>query len=86
VFDWDEANVEHIARHGVTIEEAEESLTDSRRVGASAFQVEGEHRRAVIGATADGRLLFVVYTRRKRKVRVITARDATQSERRRYRR
>lgn len=25
-FDWDEANIGHIARHGVTPEEAEESM------------------------------------------------------------
>jgi hypothetical protein len=27
-FDWDEANMRHIARHGVTPEEAEEAVTN----------------------------------------------------------
>jgi len=31
--DWDDANVEHIARHGITPEEAEEVLLDRRRIG-----------------------------------------------------
>jgi uncharacterized DUF497 family protein len=85
-FEWDEANEEHIARHGVTPEEAEEALTDSRRVGAPAYNTEGEQRRAYLGATDDGRVLFVVYTRRRSKLRVVAARDATSAQRRRYRR
>jgi uncharacterized DUF497 family protein len=84
--EWDEANEAHIARHGVTPEEVEEALTDPRRIGASAYNTEGEQRRALLGATADGRVLFVVYTRRGAKLRVVAARDATAVQRRRYRR
>jgi hypothetical protein len=40
VFDWDDANEEHLARHGVTPEEAEEALTDPRRIGKPAHAVE----------------------------------------------
>ena len=85
-FDWDEANERHLARHGVTPEEAEEALTDPRRLGAPAYDIEGELRRAFLGATTDGRVLFVVTTLRRGSVRVITARDATLAQRRRYRR
>jgi len=85
-FDWDEGNVDHLDRHGVTPEEVEEALMDSRRVGTAAYNAPGERRSAVVGATEDGRLLFVVYTWRGRKVRVVTARDADQAQRRRYRR
>lgn len=73
-FDWDAANEEHIARHGVAAEDAEEAVTDPRRLRAPAYEVEGEERRAVVGATEDGRVLFVVYTRRDGRLRVITAR------------
>jgi uncharacterized protein len=86
LFDWDDANVGHLARHGVTLEEAEEALVDPRRIGASAYNVAGERRWAIIGSAEDGRVLFVVFTRRDRRIRVITARDAIQSEWRRYRR
>jgi uncharacterized protein len=85
-FDWDEANEEHIARHDVTPEEAEEALTDPRRIGAPAYNVGTERRRAVLGATIDGRVLFVVFTIRRGKLRVVAARDATTTQRRRYRR
>jgi len=86
VFEWDEANVDHIARHGVTREEVEEVLLDRRRIGSSAYNVPGERRWAIIGSTDAGRILSVVFTRRHRAIRVVTALDANQAERRRYRR
>ena len=55
-------------------------------IGTPAYDAAGEARRAVIGATDAGRILFVVFTRRRSTVRVITARDATPAEKRRYRR
>lgn len=85
-FDWDDGNVDHIDRHGVAPEEAEEALSDTHRVGVAAYNSTGERRSAVVGATADGRLLFVVYAWRQGKLRVITAREADQAQRRRYRR
>jgi uncharacterized protein len=86
VFDWDDANIDHIAEHGVEPEEAEEALGDPRRVPREAYNVAGERRRAVLGTTLNERVLFVVYTLRGRLTRVVTARDADESERRQYRR
>lgn len=85
-FDWNEANVSHISRHNVIPEEAEEALLDPRRIGIPAYQVATEQRWAVLGATENGRILFVVFTRREGLIRVVTARDATNKEKRRYRR
>ena len=85
-FEWDEGNVDHLDRHGVNLPEAEEALSDPRRVGAGAYNMEAERRSAVIGATQDERILFVVYTWRQGKLRVVTARDADLAQRRRYRR
>jgi uncharacterized DUF497 family protein len=84
VFEWDDGNLDHIAEHGISAEEAEEAVEDPRRTLAPAYGVAGERRRAVLGATVAGRLLFVVYTHRGGRIRVITARDATPRERRRY--
>ncbi len=86
VFEWDEANVAHLAAHDVRPDEAEEALLDPRRVGTSAYQAASERRWAIIGATEARRVLLVVLTRRGRRVRVITARNATTREGRRYRR
>ena len=85
MFDRDDANVDHLARHNVTPEEAEEALQDPRRIGTPAYEVESERRWALIGATEDGRVLFVVFTRRGRQGRVVTGQDATPREKRRYR-
>jgi uncharacterized DUF497 family protein len=84
VFDWDYDNVTHLAIHGVTPEEAEEALLDPRRIGAPAYRVRNEMRYGAIGSTEEGRVLFVVFTRRRGLIRAIHARDAPRPERRRY--
>jgi uncharacterized DUF497 family protein len=82
-FDWDEANAAHVARHGVRREEA---LTDPRRLVLRIRSQRGAERWAALGATRRaGRVLFVVFTRRRGRVRAITARDATPEEKRRHR-
>jgi uncharacterized protein len=71
-FDWDEANVGHIARHGIQPVEAEEVvLNDPLDLGVEA--VEGEERYLNLGATSQGRVLLVVTTWREERVRVVTA-------------
>ena len=52
-FDWDEANTTHIARHGVRPEEAEEALTDPRRLVLRIRSQAGEERWTALGATED---------------------------------
>jgi predicted DNA binding CopG/RHH family protein/uncharacterized DUF497 family protein len=63
-FDWDEANVRHVANHRVTPEEAEQViLNDPIDLGIEI--VEGEDRYLNLGATARGRVLLVVTTWRQ---------------------
>lgn len=83
-FEWDEHNTSHIRRHEVTQAEAEEALTDPHLVDMPTYSTRYERRWAVLGATRQGRILFVVYTRREDRVRVVTARDASRQERRLY--
>ncbi len=85
MFEWDEANVGHIVRHGVEPWEAEEALLDAGRIGVAAYNARGERHWAALGATESGRVLFVVFTRRWDRVRVVKGRDATGKEKRRYR-
>ncbi len=84
-FEWNQANRSHVRQHLVEPAEAEDALLDRARVGARAYRVRGEQRWFSLGATEDGRVLFVVFTRRRSKIRIITARDATPREKRRYR-
>ena len=86
-FDWNQANVDHLAEHGVDPEEAEEAATDPRRRPTVANQFPGQPRRsAIIGRTDSGRIIVVVMTRSGRFTRVITAFDADTSQKRQYRR
>ena len=86
-FWWDDVNIEHIARHGIELEEAEDALTDPQRLHFQAHRgPRGERRSAVLGKTESGRILFVVITKRKTSFRVVTAREASSNEKRFYRR
>ena len=69
-FDWDEANIGHMARHSVLPEEAEQViLNDPVDLGIEI--VKGEERELNLGATAQGRILLVVTTWREDRVRVV---------------
>jgi uncharacterized DUF497 family protein len=71
-FDWDNANITHIAEHNVIPQEAEEVLLgDPIDLG---FEVNnGEDRWGYIGETNEGRILRVVITLREEGMRVVTA-------------
>jgi len=83
-FEWDAANRQHIARHGVREPEAEEAYLDPNAVTLEVSHVAGEPREALIGMTAVGRILVVVVTERAGRVRMVTARRATRSEQQYY--
>lgn len=85
-FVWDDANLEHIARHGIEDYEAEEVFEDPDVRPFDAQNRRGERRFGVFGMTEDGRILVVIYILRSGDIRVVTARDAEPKEKRRYRR
>lgn len=86
MFEWDDANVDHIAEHGVEPEEAEEAVDDRYDDRYKVAVPPHSGRDRIIGKTGDGRVLCVVLDRRATGWRVVTARDATDSEKRAYRR
>ncbi len=71
-FDWDKANIGHVARHRVQPEEAEQFIVN-RPVDLGMEIVESEERYISLGATLQGRVLIVVTTWREDRVRVVTA-------------
>lgn len=85
-FDWDVGNInKSLIKHGVTSRECEELLGKSDKV----ILVDRKHsleesRFIVIGKTARNRLLFLVFTLRGRKIRVVSARDLNRKEYRLY--
>lgn len=79
-FQWDDANEEHIARHGVTPAEAEELFFGRFELRRSRLG-----RYLVLGRSAAGRHLAVVIDKLGAGwVRVVTARDMSGAERRLY--
>jgi uncharacterized DUF497 family protein len=78
-FEWDEGNIEDIALHGVTPEDAEYVLLHpTLDVGYEDWH--GEERYAEVGATASGRILLVWTTWRGDRIRVVTAFDAPKQD------
>lgn len=71
-FQWDGANIGHVARHRVLPEEAEQVIFNDP-VDLGLEIVEGEERYLSLGATVQGRVLLVVATWRDDQVRVVTA-------------
>ncbi len=80
---WDEASEAHVARHAVTPDEVEDVLFCRPRLVQG-----GPHGTTyVMGTTLAGRYLFVVVATADRGgVYVVTAREMTDVERRRFRR
>ena len=84
VFDWDAANVERIARHGITPEECEEAYRNGPMV-IERQRRKHERRRLCLGETSRGRLLTFVVIERSGKLRFVTAYPMHASQRGVYR-
>jgi uncharacterized protein len=83
VFDWDEANVAHVARHNVTPEEVEQVFSnDPMDLGADGM--DAEERYTGVGHTNRLRVLVLVWTMRGDGTRPITAFDASEQMAKRY--
>jgi uncharacterized DUF497 family protein len=83
-FEWDEAkNRRNLAKHGISFEEAARVFAGPMLREADDRGTYDEIRFRVFGMVA-GRLLCVVYTMRKDRVRIISARRASRAERRTY--
>ncbi len=84
-FEWDEDKAQsNIQKHGVTFEEAAEVFLDPFYQTGDASVDDMEERDFIIGYTFLQRLLLAVYTERKDKTRIISARAATRAERKVY--
>jgi hypothetical protein len=75
-FDWDEANIGHIARHGVSPEEVEQAFANDPLAVIAEQERSREQRVLCAGRTNAGRPLQFVYTVRHGRIRVITAHTA----------
>jgi uncharacterized DUF497 family protein len=83
-FEWDEGNLEHATRHGVTREEIEQAL-GAGFVEATSYERSGEARHSMVARSPHtGALLAIVATVRGARLRVITAHRLKRAKRRLY--
>ena len=76
-FDWDEVNIQHLARHGVTRVEFEQAMWNDP-ILFDYENVDGEDRWTGLGSTNDWRVLVVAFTIREGRIRAVTAFQATK--------
>lgn len=81
-FEWDDANRDkNLKKHGVTSGECEEVFFDSKKVvREDATHSQTEARHYCIGKTRGDRILFISFTIRKSRIRIISARDVNRKE------
>jgi uncharacterized protein len=86
-FDWSGGNAEkNWQRHHVTPLEAEQVFFNIPLLaGADPAHSVKERRFYALGQTDEGRELFIAFTMRDRRLRVVSARDMSRKERRIYR-
>jgi uncharacterized DUF497 family protein len=86
LFEWDEDKAElNESRHGVTFAEASTAVLDPLALTrADPAHSRDEVRYIDLGVSVAGRVLVVVYTMREAVVRIISARLASNAERRVY--
>ena len=87
-FDWDEANTVKIReRHRLTPADAEDIFFHQPFVVRSDVRhSKTEKRYYALGQTGAGRRLFVVFSIRRKLIRVISARDMNRNETETYER
>lgn len=85
-FDWDHGNIDkNKIKHGVSREECEDVFFhEPLFTFISEKNATAEKRYFLLGETNSNRRLFIVFTIREDKVRIISARDMSKNERLQY--
>jgi hypothetical protein len=81
-FQWDKGNInKNWQKHKVKNEECEEIFFDeNKKVFKDIIHSGKEKRYRIIGKTKKQRLLFIVFTMRNKKLRIISARNLNKKE------
>lgn len=84
-FDWDRGNLEkNWQKHKVSQKEAEEVFLNDPVILEDIRHSQSESRLVALGFTNKKRNLYIVFTIRGIRLRVISARDQSKKERRLY--
>jgi len=83
-FEWDTNKFQiNLEKHGVSFEEAAEVFFDPFYQEGDAM-ANDEQRNFILGYSRTQRLLLVVYVERSLRIRIISSRPATRTERKLY--
>ena len=81
--DWDDYRIDHVAQHGIELEEVWEVCEDSLHLAHR----QGGNRYRLYGRTMEGRYLFIVLEHVEGTIfKPVTARDMTEGEKQNLRR
>lgn len=85
-FEWDSGNVDKsYQKHGIEQKQIEEVfIYENQIILPDVKHSEKEERKIIVGQTHDRTFLFVVFTMRKTKIRVVSARKMHKEEVERY--
>ena len=84
-FEWHPGEAEaNLRKHGIAFEAARRVFKDGFAIETPDADLPYGEARFVITGMVDGRLLRVVFTERKGRIRIISARKATRHEQREY--
>ena len=86
LFEWDpEKAKSNVKKHGISFEEASSVFKDTLSFTIDdPLHSQDEERMVIIGISSKNRFLTVVHTDREERIRIISARKSTKSERRFY--
>lgn len=80
-FQWDKGNIGKNKKHLVEDLECEQVFFDKQKITfKDTVHSQKEKRFRIIGKTKKRRLLFVVFTIRGKKIRIISGRDTNKKE------
>ncbi len=81
-FEWDEGNLEHIKKHKVNYRECEDLFFNIPLIiNRDEEHSQAEERFRVYGKTNRKRKIFMIFTIRHNKIRVLSSRDQNKKER-----
>jgi uncharacterized protein len=81
-FQWDQGNQDKNAKkHQITNIDAEQVFLDrNKKILKDSLHSNGEKRYIIIGTTKTDKKLFVAFTQRGKKIRIISARKLNKKE------
>ena len=84
-FEWDKNNIDkNEKKHGILFKESEEIFIDEPIYSEDIKHSKIEKRFSCIGMTKNNKQLYISFTIRKTKIRVISARLSSRKERKEY--